>query len=380
MKSVDKVLLILICLLAGIPASAQRKSVGNWAVPISVKVENKDKFTTSSSGSGLAFTSAIYSKYLDQKAGANRFPFRRPIFDAPNECTSEVVLGLDLNCYVVNNTDRDIHVNRIRIDVDNSTADHFPYMKVETVDDVSSTIDILNCNYENWKYFDLDYTILLPGQKFDGKYKSSRRISYFENRKTIDFVEDIKKLVPGYEKIRKEVLDTEYSSLGLVDIEAVRGNKQVFEHFSGLLKPYSIKLAGSDPEWDDYICTATVVMSIKFDTGERINYEGPIYLALGATGRGAGMLEEDQFDVTLKPSGKGYSVWLPFVTTISRGGSTKLTFCISAPRTSTHDFKVIMENNEGVIMESKPCRLNFFNPRNALLIQSQNEFADFYGQ
>jgi hypothetical protein len=125
--------------------------------------------------------------------------------------------------------------------------------------------------------------------------------------------------------------------------------KRFFLNFSSTLE-YSWKdAAGVDQAWKNQF---TAIMPIGFVRREE---------NCGAEG-GAPQLITTKTQ-QLKADGVAYKIAISYQTAISPGRSVPLLFAVNAPKSSMHDFSVVLQLSDGREIRSRPINLLYYRPR-----------------
>ena len=329
-------------------------------VPISISLEHIDQFashirfniTDEDEYVAIEPTSTYYDAYMSSK----RLQVENTAFvsDMPTEYNEYP----RVQCFIVNNTNETLSINALNLCVENSTTDPLPYIHLFAEEAYSNTLTLVNEGWYNWGKATLSYTLLKKGEDFDGQYTKQKSIPYFDDIYRVNFLEDL--LAMGYD-------------------------------YNGLLQ-----LAGNlgQNEDNDYVCT--YIDDAQFETYRRafypfevgtINYERMGFARLygkltfsesdhevefsarisltSEGGFGAGMDEDDAFDVQLKTSGDNYTLRYPYVTSIAPGGSERVALTLMCSQSTMHKMHIEAVNDNGLSIRSKEIRMHYLNPKHS---------------
>ena len=291
---------------------------------------------------------------------------------------SDYIQNPKLQLYITNNSDETISFDKLRVQVESSVLDTFPYLYIEQTQTIRYGMEILNECWTNWGVMTIEYSFLKKGETFNGQYRHSLKIPYFENAAIIDFKNDL--ISDGFnpQKIEKylapsDLSDYEYS-------EILRYRSPVFGHNS---KTSDVDAAYLIPD----LSTAQISdLAFPFEYGE--NYE-QFYLFARMHARisfskskftkkikgiipltciypgGAENDIVDDFNIELKPTGDNYIIDLPYITTLRPGQSERIQLGIKCVKSSHHKFKCILSSHEEEVLKSKPIKFYNINGRHS---------------
>lgn len=276
-----------------------------------------------------------------------------------------------LEYYIINNTQQAISINSLEIEVDNSQLDPFPYLRILTEEAHSNCLTLVNDSWTNWGNIILNYTILKKGEAFDGVYKKKKTIPYFEELKRINFISDLKEM--GYDdQAVKQLSRGEYSEPNESYVFAYITEDDL-DKCASIFYPFEI---GKNIKFSDYMGFARIYGELIFEDSEhKVLFNGKLSLSTPG-GFGAGMEENDAFDVQLLENGQNYTKAYPYITTIESGGSERVGLTFMCPKSSNHTFRLKAINENGLIIQSKTIQLHFLNPKHSskILWQEQKKY------
>ena len=316
-------------------------------------------------------TSTYYDSYMSGKrmeiiTGAT------PEFDWTNEYP---ILG----CYLINNTENALNINRLDIKVESSDEDPLPFLYIFCNEEHSNSITFVNGNWTNWEQAKLDYKILKKGETFDGKYDRNKTIPYFEDSYSLNFVDDLIDMGYDFEKVCKAAKITmkegREQGVGLFGFD-----DEHFDDYKDLFYPFEIGfineteyVADSDTESDaeedfgpkrhEYGGFARIYGRLSFASHpHQVEFQGKLSLS-SALGLGAALDEDERFDVELRPKGSDYVLHYPYTTKISSGGSERVSIRLKCKRSAIHTLVIDAVNNNGLKICSKKIHLHYLFPR-----------------
>lgn len=295
-------------------------------------------------------TSTYYDNYIDGN--------RMEINDYQPIQNEYPILG----CYLVNNTDFPLNIDKLVLDVSESEKDPLPYLYIYT--STSHSLSFSNENWENWGNAILEYKILKKNEVFEGEYNKKIEIPYFEDDYDINFIDDLIEM--GYDvttiskEIGKAVNSIKESGIW---IEITDNN---FEKWKVLFNPFEIGKydeVGNVSKEDMYYGFARIFGQLSFANYPfNVKFKGRIILST-STEYGAPDDIDDHFDVSLKPVGNNYVLRFPYVTSIAPGGNERINLRLKCPRSAIHHFKIKVENSNDIDISSKNIHLHYIKPR-----------------
>lgn len=297
----------------------------------------------------------VSSKYETYKSGTD-FEIEEVVV-LNNDAPSEFIDYPRLLCYITNNSKEDLSVSRLSVNVENSELDKFPYLTIAAPAAYSNCIQLGNESWVNWGEATLEYTILKKGESFNGSYSESIKIPYFEHYYLIDFTNDLVSM--GYDYNYVKSLDSSYSDEDPYNCICPRITDENLA--SSVFSPFEICYDGED--W--YNGFARVYCKLSFKGSKfSVKFHGNITLSTSGD-FGAGMEEDDSFDVQLEPDKKNYQISLPYTTTISPGTTEMIGITLMAPKSSKHVFTIEAINDNNITVKTKPINLYFLYPRHS---------------
>lgn len=315
----------------------------------------------------------INSDYYKKYMSGNRFVAPQLAFFENSENVELLTLNLD----VVNNTDESLSVSELNVIVEESKPDTIPVIYICSTESYSNCLYLVNESWFNWGGLTLSYSIMKEGESFDGHYRESRHISYFDDYVIVDFLPDMEAM--GYDLgglidcIRNR--NIEYNRKNNVDFnvepwEQDDSNKFLYfsldegdadlDFFQDKFKPFGLK----KDNFDEYVGRAVLYGSLSFDNIDfKVDFVVELSLSTSA-GFGALSYENDSFDVKLKNSGEDYVLRYPYTTVIEPYGAEYIKLTVTADKSSTHRFKIDIKNDNGLKVKSKSVHFHNYRPKN----------------
>lgn len=287
------------------------------------------------------------------------------------------VENLTLNLDIVNNSDQTLDISQLDVVVDESSIDLMPVIHICTTKTKSNSITFVNDSWFNWKGMTFSYSLLKDGEKFDGKYKKSKYIPYFEDELTFDLLPDMKEMgynldrliqaIKMYDQNReKGNIEKNYNPWIIEDGDAylnfaIRKDDPKFQALNNMFNPFSLK--NGDMDDDEYEGAATLYGTLKFDNSN-FKFDFIATVSLSFVGDlGAGSYENDRFNVKLRPEGKNYTIEFPYTTVIKPYGTEMVTLTLFVPKSSNHKFSIEAKNNNNLIIRSKDIYFHNYSPK-----------------
>lgn len=325
----------------------------------------------------------INSKYYKEYISGHRFIAPRIGYYDDSEIYENIEY-LTLNLDIVNNTNKKLSINELEVVVNKSLPDTIPVIYICTPDTPNNCIYFINNSWFNWKGFTFSYSILSKDESFNGEYKNSRHIPFFENYTIIDFLPDMKEM--GYEFdelvncIKKRNIrhnrenntnvdpnplfidehNHYHLTFCLYDSKFVDdGDVGELDFFQEKFKPFELKS-------NSYIYEgiAKLYGNIKFDNSDfSVNFIADITLA-NDPAFGAWSYANDEFDVKLQSSGNDYKLRYPYTTVIEPYGTEMIELTVIADQSSSHDFHIDIKNDNGLKIRSKNIHFHHYYPQN----------------
>ncbi len=297
------------------------------------------------------------STYYDNYIYGNRIEIDDYFQDIRNEYP---ILG----CYLVNNTDSPLNIDKLVLDVSESKKDSLPYLYMYTSESQMNSLSFTNENWENWGKAILEYKILKKNETFNGKYNKKIEIPYFEDDYDINFIDDLIKMGYDISAISKEIGKEETSIKESGIWTEIKDNN--FEKWKLLFSPFEIgkyNEMGNGSEEDVYYGFARIFGQLSFaQYPHKIKFKGKIILST-SNEYGAPDDIDDHFDVNLKPVGNNYVLRFPYVTSIAPGGNERINLRLKCPRSAIHHFKIKVGNSNDLDISSKNIHLHYLKPR-----------------
>lgn len=333
-------------------------------VPISISLEHIDQFasnirfniTDEDEYVAIEPTSTYYDAYMSSK----RLHVENTAFvsDMPTEYNEYP----RVQCFIVNNTNETLSINALNLCVDNSTTDPLPYIHLFAEDAHSNTLTLVNEGWCNWGKATLRYVLLKKGEEFDGQYTKQKTIPYFDDFYRINFLDDMVEM--GYDN--DGLLRLENIQLGGmekdVDDDYVFAHIQddQFETYRRAFYPFEIGTINYER-----MGFARLYGKLTFsESDHEVEFSAQISLT-SEGGFGAGMDEDDAFDVQLKTSGDNYTLRYPYVTSIVPGGSERVALTLMCSQSTMHKMHIEAVNDNGLSIRSKEIRMHYLNPKHS---------------
>lgn len=342
--------------------------------------------------------------YYDSYTSSHRFRVPKVVwFEYP------YAENLSLQIDVVNNKSFPLDIEDLIVVVEKSKPDTIPLVFICTEEMNSGAISFYNGSWFNWGGFTFNYSILRKGERFNGKYKSTRHIDYFKKDTVINLIPDLIKRgynfkricqldskldevpfdVKAYNKLCDpdfdfripEVVDDkditywgyvrDYKDITLCGISRfVKSKKEAAK----LFYPFEIvfddvEAIGNLTEEDAYSMEindmeayATLYGNITFDnTNFSVDFIARVSLK-GMCGRGAGGWENDGFDIMLRENDSNYLLRMPYTTIIAPNATEMVKLTVKAPVSSNHKMHIFLNNGNNLNIRSKDILLHYLLP------------------
>ena len=312
-------------------------------------------------------TSPYYDKYTSGK--------RFEIPEVVGYCEGEYI---DVNmypkiyCYMQNNTEKDLTISALDFVVESSSIDHLPYFNIATEYAHSNCLVLANENWFNYGNINFEYTILKKGEDFK-KYEKKISIPYFQDIHRLDFRQDLIEKGYNYEAIRSivraynEDMDIEHSD----ECMSLYFSKEELPRYSKLLYPFEVVRVDGDS--NSYMGIARIYGRLSFENNDFTTcFKGQLSLSYPA-GFGAGMDEDDSYDLELRAEGENYTLTFPYNVVLTPGQSKKIGITLLCQKSSNHTIRIKAKNNESLDICSVPIKLHYLNPRHSSKIIWQSE-------
>ena len=305
----------------------------------------------------------INSKYYKNYLSGKRFKVPRP-----NILFTEDFEFLTLELDIVNNTNSTLDINELDLLVDESKEDRLPFIFIRTSNDLSNSISFINGSWFNWEGFTFSYKILRKGESFDGTYKKSMHIPYFEKQKTIDLLPDMKEMGYDFDEIVKCIKqDNEEHGWNFEPVEycedgyclgfGISKDDENLGYFQRKFEPFEL-IVNEDDEIDGI---ARLYGTVQFDNSDtKVDFSADI--SLFGRDFGAGSYVNDKFDVKLRSQGNNYTLRYPYTTVIEPYGTELVKLTVRADKSSSHKFNVILKNGNDLMIKSKTIHFHHFYP------------------
>ncbi len=348
----------------------------------------------------------VDNKYYDLYTSAGRFKAPATVwFEYP------YAENLNLQIDIVNNKPFPLDIEDLIVVVERSEPDTIPFVYICTEEEKSGTISFYNGSWFNWGGFTFDYSILKKGERFNGKYKSTRHIDFFERDSVINLVPeligmgyDFKRIcqlvskldgVPFDAKAFNKVCDPEFDFRipdNVVDAEGehwdyvsdykdillcgigsvVKSKKEAMNLFFPFETDFGdTETSDQQSERDEFslrlelscmTAYATLYGKITFDnTNYSVDFIARVSLK-GVCGRGAGGWENEKFDIMLQGNNSDYHLRLPYTTVIAPNATEMVKLAVKAPISSNHKMYIFLNNGNDLNIRSKDILLHYMLP------------------
>lgn len=287
---------------------------------------------------------------------------------------SDFIENPKLQIHITNNSNETLSFNKLQVNVESSTLDTFPYLYIEELYSLRFGMQILNECWSNWGTMTIDYSFEKKGEPFNGKYKHTLKVPYFEDRAYIDFKQDIISDGLNYSKLEQ------YTTTGYFEEEY---NYPIFGRSAC---QSDIQFAKINDEYDlSDVKLSEIAYPFEYSYGldnvpfiftrihARLSFSnskftkkitGIIPITCFYPG-GADDELVDKFDIELKPVGKNYSFDLPYIVTLKPGQSERVQLSIKCLKSSHHKMSLLLFNDMGEPYHSKPIRFYNINGRHS---------------
>ncbi len=315
------------------------------------------------------------SKYLKKYISGTRFKADHVSCLSAYE-KSENVEYLTMNLDVVNNTNEQLSINELNVEVDESKPDSLPIVYICTTETRSNSLLLLNNSWFDWKGCTFSYSLLRRGETFNGRYKKRRYIPYFDDRVVIDLLPEMEKMGYDFNSLvnyvrdmnnrenRKNGVDSEDNPLHCDEEDNYLCfwsgmNSDDWPYLAERISPFGVKCSDGS-----YKGIALLYGSLKFDnTDFKVDFVAEISLYTAGE-FGALSYENDKFDVNLKSLGEDYTLRYPYTTVIEPGGSEMIKLSVKAGKSSSHRFYINIKNENGLKVRSKDIHFHYYYPKN----------------
>ena len=324
--------------------------------------------------------------------------------------------SLNLQIDVVNIKSFPLDIEDLIVVVERSEPDTVPFVYICTEEVNSDAISFYNGSWFNWGGFTFNYSILKKGERFNGKYKSTRHIDYFERDSVINLIPELigmgydfkricqqesklagvpfdanafkKVCEPGFDFCIPDSVEDkdatfwnnvrEYKDILLCGISSLLKSKgeAAKREAANLFYPFETDFGQDDTsdqsnEKDEYswelelgsmTAYATLYGNIIFDnTNYSVDFIARVSLK-GTCGRGAGGWENDKFDIMLHRNDSNYQLRLPYTTVIVPNATEMVKLAVKAPISSNHKMYIFLNNGNNLNIRSKDILLHYLLP------------------
>ena len=233
----------------------------------------------------------INSSYYKRYTSGIRFKTDKLPFFENSENVENLTLCLD----VVNNTSKKLSINELDINVEESKLDTTPIVYICTTEERSNSIYFVNESWFNWKGITFSYSLLKKGETFNGHYKKTRHIPYFDSYTIIDLLPDMISMGYDYDGLVESIKTRYPNSINNDDssnfIEfCITEEDENFRFFQNKFEPFGLKKDSNG----EYVGSATLYGSIIFDNVDfKVDFIAEV--SLSSSG-GFGALSYERYD------------------------------------------------------------------------------------
>lgn len=265
-------------------------------------------------------------------------------------------------CYITNNTESNVRISSLDLEVERSRIDSLPYFNIATEYANSNCLVLVNENWFNYGKVKFEYTILKKGEAFND-YEKVLIIPYFQDIYRLNFKQDLIDKGYNFEGLRNivgnDVEDFNFeNSDGCMNLYIPEDE---LPRYSKLFYPFEVVKV----EENSYMGMARIYGRLSF---EKSNFTTCFYgqLSLSYPAEfGAGMDEDDSYDIELRPEGDDYTLTFPYNITLRPGQIKKIGLTLLCQKSSNHIFRIKAKNNKSLKIYSKPIKLHYLNPRHS---------------
>lgn len=306
-------------------------------------------------------TSPYYDKYTSGK--------RFEIPEVVGYCEGDFIdatMYPKIYCYIQNNTEKDISISALDFVVERSCIDHLPYFNIATEEANSNCLVLANENWFNYGNINFEYTILKKGETFKN-YEKKIIIPYFQDIYRLNFKQDLIEKGYNYEAIRRVVGGGEdVEDLNLENSDGCMSlyiSGEELPRYSKLFYPFEVVSVENDD--NSYMGMARIYGRLSFENSVFTTcFKGQLSLSYPA-GFGAGMYEDDSYDIELRTEGEDYILTFPYNVVLTPGQSKKIGITLLCQKSSNHIFRIKAKNNDLLDIYSVPVKLHYLNPRHS---------------
>lgn len=282
---------------------------------------------------------------------------------------SDYIENPKFNIFISNNSDKNIAIDKIELEVSESKLDDFPYIFLQQYYTIANGLMLQNESWTSWGTMTLEYTLLHKGESFSGNYTHKIKIPYFEEYAYIDFLSDI--ISEGFDPSKiEQYLDDTWDEDKIYH-KPVFGNSAKSDHL--IFRTLSSDLEITQDVMNDisypfefgyvYGCSpyifARLFAKMSFSNHSFTKEFSAIIPITCVYPGGANDELVDEFSIELKPEGKNYKITLPYISKITSNDSERLQIIVKCVKSSKHNFKISITTSDGKIFSSKP--INFYN-------------------
>jgi hypothetical protein len=292
-------------------------------------------------------------------------------------------------CYLdvkfVNNSDVTLLLDKLLIDVSESTIDNTPYLYVYSMKGISKLF-FVNDGHDTWTGFDFEFSLLNPNQSFDGQYQFKTYIPYFKDRYELDLVPYIASCGFNYEQLFKLLeIDNEQKGYRKEFIDEERQNFQDYRtleictheiqspfsvNWNEYAKPFHFEKGDGNSNKYDYnywygsgTIHAKLIGQVSF-RGHPLKMKIVTDIPITSCGGAGDWLEiSNTYDILLHNNDKNYQIEYPISLSLKPNEAERIALKFTAKTSSNHKLKVSLGNINGLDIKCNPISLSIFQPR-----------------
>ena len=292
-------------------------------------------------------------KYLDDYYQEN---FVKVQTQVPDESIPSFNAPLPiLDVKIINNSEQTIVLDKLLLEVISSITDNRPLIHMHTYEggwDGLFKLFMVNEGWGEWHELEINFNLhTRPSAKIkfntNNKYYTySIKIPFFERTKSIDLSKYLKK--------EGVLIDHEvYSEADEIELIGQFNYKEKIEFSDHVYYgPYSAIMEGQ-----------ILLKSSKGKIIQNINFSANIPLTMTDIGGGLDVFRT--YNLIFKNEGSNYKLEYPISISLLPNEPERILLVLKADKTTTHKFKIILENINGIDIESKNISLDIFVPKTA---------------
>lgn len=362
---INAIFIALLCCACGkkSPSTSNEVPVSDQStidIPINVSLEHVDEYASNIrfklSNEDEEILIEPTSTYYDAWTSSSRLQVANIAFTGDGSPT-EYNEYPRLQCFIVNNTDQTLSINALTLCVESSAADPLPYIHIYAESAHSNTLTLVNENWVDWGKATLKYSLLKKGEEFNGQYSKQKTIPYFDDIYRVNFLDDMTEMGYDYNGLLQMV---EYTQSDDDDFVFAYISDERFEAYSRAFYPFEIGTINHE-----CMGFARLYGKLTFSgSNHEVEFSARLSLSTEA-GFGAGMDEDDAFDVQLKTSGDSYTLPYPYMTSIAPGGSERVALTLRCNQSTLHHLYIEAVNDNGLSIRSKDINMHYLNPKHS---------------